>query len=203
MFSDRKEPVPVRINGYGDHLIYNALAAAAVGKLMDVPAEAICKGLEQFVPVHGRMTVVRTRAGFNVVDDTYNANPDSMRAAIKTVQGLRGRKRGFLIFGDMYELGDRAASMHQTVGRWAAESGPAMLLAVGDFAKAVAEGAVDAGMAKSRIITGTKEKVIKALADSVQSGDWILVKGSRAMAMETVVSAILETGGGAAGMPEG
>lgn len=202
LFSGQDDPIPVRINGCGRHLVSNALAAAAVGKLMDVPVQEIAEGLEKFVPVPGRMAVIRVTAGFYVVDDAYNANPGSMRAAIAAVKELRGQGRGFLVLGDMYELGDQAASLHQALGRRAAESGAAMLFAVGDFAKTVAAGAVEAGMAKEKIVTGTKEQVITALSAAVRSGDWILIKGSRAMAMETVVAAIVEIGGGAAERPE-
>lgn len=201
LFSGQEESVPVRINGCGSHLVSNALAAAAVGKLMDVPLQAIGKGLEQFTPVPGRMNIIRTKAGFHVVDDTYNANPASMRAAIEAVREKRGQNRGFLVFGDMYELGGQAGAMHQAVGNWAAASGASMLFAVGDFAETVAEGAADAGMAKERIVTGTKERVTAALSGYVRSGDWILVKGSRAMAMETVVAAIVKEGGGLAEKP--
>ncbi len=198
----QERPVSVRINGCGHHLVSNALAASAVGRLMNVDVRNIRRGLERFVPVPGRMTVIQTRAGFHVVDDTYNANPASMRAAIAGLGQLRGRNRGVFVFGDMYELGDQAESMHKAVGRLAAESGAALLFAAGDFSKTVAEGAVFAGMTKGKIVTGTKQELITALSASVRSGDWILVKGSRAMAMETVVDAVVKAGGGALERPE-
>jgi UDP-N-acetylmuramoyl-tripeptide--D-alanyl-D-alanine ligase len=196
LFSGQDDAVPVRFKASGRHLVSNALAAAAVGKLMDIPVQDIARGLEQFIPVPGRMNVIRTKAGFCVVDDTYNANPGSMRAAIEALKGLRGRHRGFLVFGDMYELGDQSAAMHYRVGVWAAESGVAMLFDVGDFARAVAAGAMEAGMAREQVVTGTREQIVKALSVHVRSGDWVLVKGSRAMAMETVAAAIVRAGGG-------
>ncbi|MEW6076399.1 MAG: UDP-N-acetylmuramoyl-tripeptide--D-alanyl-D-alanine ligase [Thermodesulfobacteriota bacterium] len=196
VLSDQDDAVPVQLKVSGRHLVSNALAAAAVGKLMDIPAQIIASGLERFVPVPGRMNVIPTRAGFFVVDDTYNANPGSMRAAIAALKGLRGRRRGLLVFGDMYELGDQSAVMHQKIGGWAAESGAAMIFAVGDFARAVAAGAMEAGMTRDKIVTGTREQIIKALSKNVRSGDWVLVKGSRAMAMETVAAAIVGKGGG-------
>jgi UDP-N-acetylmuramoyl-tripeptide--D-alanyl-D-alanine ligase len=196
VFTGQDEPVPVRFKASGRHLVTNALAAAAVGKLMDIPAQAIARGLEKFNPVPGRMNVIRTRGGFCVVDDTYNANPGSMRAAIEALKEMRGKHRGLLVLGDMYELGEHSAAMHQKVGGWAAESGAAMIFAAGDFARSVAAGAMEAGMAREKIVTGTREQIIKALSKRVRSGDWVLVKGSRAMAMETVASAIVREGGG-------
>ena len=195
-------PVPVRLNGYGRHLVSNALAAAAVGMLLDVPAASIAEGLGRFAPVPGRMTVIRTTAGFYVVDDTYNANPASMRAAMETLKELKGRRSAFLVFGDMYELGEQAPFLHRAVGRWAAENEIDMLLTVGEYAETTAEGAVGAGMAKEKIVCGTKERVVATLKTAVRSGDWVLVKGSRAMTMETVVAAIVEAGGGVAERPE-
>ncbi len=203
LMPDADSAVSVRLTSCGRHLVSGALAAAAVGKLMDVPTADIVKGLEQFTPVSGRMTVIRTKAGFYVVDDTYNANPDSMRVAIETLKGLSGQKAGFLVLGDMFELGEQAASMHRLVGQWAAQSGAAGLFAVGENARKMAEGAIGAGMKKKKIFTGEKQEVAAALSASVSPGDWILVKGSRGMAMETVVAAIVETGGGAAEKPEG
>ena len=195
-------PASVRLKSCGRHLVSDALAAAAVGMLLNVPATSIVEGLGRFVPVSGRMTVIKTKAGFYVVDDTYNANPDSMRAAIETLKALRGRRPAFLILGDMYELGAQAAFMHKAVGKCTAESGVDMLLAVGEFAEIMAEGAVGAGMAKEKIVCGTKDRVVATLTAAVRTGDWVLVKGSRAMTMETVVAAIVEAGGGAAERPE-
>ena len=195
-------PVSVRLNGYGRHLVSDALAAAAVGMLLDVPASLISEGLERFEPVPGRMTVIKTKTGYYVIDDSYNANPASMRAAMETIKELKGHRSAFLVLGDMYELGEQAAGMHHAVGRWAAESGADMLLAVGEYAEAMAEGAIGGGMAKKKVMTGTKEQVVAALKAAARSGDWILVKGSRAMTMETVVAAIVAADDGPAERPE-
>ncbi len=201
-FADLEAVLPVRLNAGGLHLVHNALAAAAVGRLMDVAPAAIARGLANFAPVSGRMTVISTRTGYTVVDDTYNANPGSMRAAIATVTALAGQNRRLLVLGDMFELGAQAADLHEAVGRWAAESGTDLLFAVGEFAENVAAGAIGAGMAKDGINLGGKEQVVDILADAVRPGDWILVKGSRGMGMETIVAALVRTGGGMTERPE-
>lgn len=197
------EPVLVRLNGGGRHFISDALAAAAVGELLGVPPADIAGGLERFVPVAGRMSVISTSAGFYVVDDTYNANPGSMRAAIDTLKDLSERRPGYLVLGDMFELGEQAALLHRSIGRRAAQSGPEMILAVGDFAEDLARGAIEAGMATDKVVTGTRDRVVSVLTTSVRPGDWVLVKGSRGMAMETVVTAIVEAGGGTTKGSEG
>ena len=201
VFAGEGDRLSVRLNGCGRHLVSNALAAAAAGKLLDVPPAAIKEGLEKFVPVAGRLTIIPTRSGFWVVDDTYNANPASMRAAMAAVASLKGDGRGLLVLGDMLELGQRAAELHREIGRRAAESGAALLFVVGDFAPVVAEGAVGAGMDRERITAGSKAEIIAALTSAVRPGDWVLSKGSRAMAMETVTAAVVAAGGGAVTAP--
>lgn len=181
----------------GAFMVSNALAAAAVGEEFGVSAAEIKAGLEGFSPVPGRMTVVQTRAGFTLVDDTYNANPESMKAALTGLRELKGAGRGILIMGDMFELGDHAPLMHGKTGVMAAESGVNRLYVTGEFAEAVAGGAASAGMAPEKIMTGSKEEIIAAACSVLGPGDWVLVKGSRGMRMETVVRALLAHGDGA------
>ncbi|UCD32958.1 MAG: UDP-N-acetylmuramoyl-L-alanyl-D-glutamate--2,6-diaminopimelate ligase, partial [Desulfobacterales bacterium] len=97
-------------------MVSNALAAAAVGYCMGLTEKEIKDGLEDFEPVKGRMNVVETRKGINIIDDTYNANPASMEAAIKALKTLKKRSRGILVAGDMLELGDHAESLHRQIG---------------------------------------------------------------------------------------
>ena len=184
------EDIPVRLNTSGRFMVTNALAAAAVGKLLGLSAGTIKAGLESFMPVHGRMNIFQTANGINIIDDTYNANPDSMKAALSTLKARRAESRGIFVAGDMLELGDQASALHKDIGALAAQSGISRLYARGDFADSVATGARAEGLNPADIITGSRREIIENLIECLQPGDWILVKGSRGMAMEKVVEGI-------------
>lgn len=178
--------LPVRLKVPGRFMVMNALAAAAVGWVAGIPPEEIVRGVEGFQPVAGRMGVTETRKRITLVNDTYNANPHSMRAAIDAFAALRGGGRGVLVLGDMFELGASAFSLHRAVGEWAAESGVRRLCVTGEFAPAYLDGALKKGMAASDMVSGTKAALVEDLKQYLAEGDWVLVKGSRGMAMETL-----------------
>lgn len=181
------ESIDVELGFPGNFMVSNALAAAAIGYKLGLTAGEIKNGLETFKPAKGRMNILSTRKNIHIIDDTYNANPVSMEAAIRALSSLRGSNRSFLVAGDMLELGDYAASMHRTIGSLAARSDMTRLYLTGDFAGAVASGAGDEDMDAGDIFTGTRKEIFKDLKGRLQSGDWVLVKGSRAMGMEKVV----------------
>jgi UDP-N-acetylmuramyl pentapeptide synthase len=181
---------PVRLPIPGRFMVMNALAAAAAGWVAGIPPQEIARGIEGFRPVAGRMGLIQTRRGITLIDDTYNANPHSMRAAIDALRALRGGRRGIIVLGDMFELGASAASLHRSVGAWAAESGVSRLYAAGDFARAYLDGAVSRGMRAQDTFSGTKAALAEDLKGFLEVGDWVLVKGSRGMAMETVLNDI-------------
>jgi UDP-N-acetylmuramoyl-tripeptide--D-alanyl-D-alanine ligase len=176
----------------GRFMISNALAAAGVGQIIGLGAEQIRNGLENFQPASGRMNLLHTRAGLHIIDDTYNANPGSMVGALDTLAALRKDRPSYVVMGDMKELGNQAAALHRQVGSLAGRSGITGLLATGDFAEEVAAGAAASGLQSSDIITGSKERIVQALRDRLQPEDWILVKGSRAMAMEEIIDRLRE-----------
>ena len=182
----------VDLNVPGHFMVLNALAAAAVGYLLQVSAEKIKAGLEGFQPVWGRMDVFQTANGIHIIDDTYNANPESMKAAITTLRTLRHNNRSLFVAGDMLELGDQAESLHKQVGAWAAAANIDKLLVTGEFANAVVAGAINAKMKHTDILTGTREEVLDMLKKTLKPGDWILVKGSRGARMETIVKGLKE-----------
>ncbi len=182
----------VKLPAFGDYILTNALAAAAIGDLLGVPGPEIKKGLESFFPAPGRMNIIQTAAGVYVIDDTYNANPGSMEAAISGLCAVKGENRGFLVVGDMYELGEYAATMHEEVGAMAAGMGLEAVYATGEFAGEVKQGALAEGMSPEKIFIGTKAEITGQLLERVCPGDWILIKGSRGMNMETVVTAVKE-----------
>ncbi len=182
--------VDVTLNVPGKFMVANALAASACGFLMGVSPQQISTGLANFVSRSGRMDIVETPIGIHLIDDTYNANPASMAAALELLSEIRGKQRSFFVCGDMYELGQQAEELHQSIGAQAARIGLNGLYATGRFSANVAQGALQEGMLEETIFTGTKKEIISRLIMQLQSNDWVLVKGSRAMAMETISDAI-------------
>ncbi len=180
----------VRLAMHGACMVANALAAAAVGLAAGIPPESIRAGLEKTPPVPGRQNVVLLRDGMGLVDDTYNSNPGSMAAALDTLRTLAAGGRAFLALGDMRELGRHAQKAHKALGGLAAAMGITKVFATGDYAAVVADGAVTRGMRKKDVETGGKEEITRAVIEALGPGDWVLVKGSRAMGMEEVSRAI-------------
>lgn len=185
------ETISVHLNTPAMFMISNALAAAAAGHLLGLTAAEIKSGIEAFKPVQGRMNIHKTGKGIHIIDDTYNANPGSMQAAITTLTSLRGKKKGFLIVGDMLELGEHSASMHQKIGAVAARSEISGLYVTGKYAEDIAKGALEEHMNPGNIFKGTHEEIIDAVIDRLSADDWVLVKGSRGMTMEKVVQGLL------------
>jgi UDP-N-acetylmuramoyl-tripeptide--D-alanyl-D-alanine ligase len=177
-------------------MVSNALAAAAAGEVMGVPLDLIQAGLEAFRAQAGRMDIRVLGGDIRLVDDTYNANPGSMAAAIETLATMHGHRRAIAVLGDMLELGAQSAVLHRQIGRVVGDAHIDQLYVAGNFASAVADGAMDRQMEAERIFCGTKQAIIEQLNQQLQEGDMILVKGSRGMAMEQVVEAIVSWAGG-------
>jgi UDP-N-acetylmuramoyl-tripeptide--D-alanyl-D-alanine ligase len=182
----------VQLPTHGAFMVTNALAAAAVGHLAGVPGLAIKAGLETFSPVKGRLNIAVTKTGVHYIDDTYNANPKSMAAAIETLTALKAGQRGVAVLGDMLEMGPESAHWHARIGEKCAQADLARLYAAGQFREHIAQGAVAAGMPARDILTGAKEDLLDDLKQWLKPGDWVLVKGSRGMRMEYFIQAIME-----------
>lgn len=183
--------IPVTLATPSTVMVENALAAAAAGVALNLSLGQIQKGLEEFEPQPGRMGIVFLPRDILIVDDTYNANPASMAAAMETMGAIHHRgRRTLAVLGDMLELGEAAPDFHREAGKQAAENGIARLFVTGEFADAVMDGAVSGGMAASHIFCGDKAAIGDALQGEIKERDVILVKGSRAMAMEDVVADI-------------
>ena len=185
-----QESIAVQLNSPGQYMISNALAAAAVGYLLGIPAATVKAGLESFEPVAGRMNIRHLPNGIQIIDDTYNANPDSMKAALATLKKMRTGGRKVFVAGDMFELGDQAPELHRQLGALAAHTAVDRLYACGENAAALAAGARKEGMQPAEMITGSREEILEDLKGWLQPGDWVLVKGSRGMAMEKVVEGL-------------
>ncbi len=175
----------------GAFMTSNALAAASAGYLAGVSAKEIKSALEDdFRPAPGRMNIFQTENEIHVIDDTYNANPGSMAAALVTLKNLKKENRAIFVTGDMFELGKFSKAMHKNIGELAAEAGLNRLYATGTFSSKIAEGAMEKGMNPRDIFVGSKTEILEDITKWFLPGDWILVKGSRAMGMEKIVEAI-------------
>ncbi|GAB6097275.1 UDP-N-acetylmuramoyl-tripeptide--D-alanyl-D-alanine ligase [Desulfatiferula olefinivorans] len=186
---------PVTLNTSGRFMVSNALAAAGAGLAAGLDIPTIARGLSSFEPVHGRLAIRQSPRGFRVIDDSYNANPGSMAAAIETLIDLKGSGRGVLAVGDMKELGNDSDTLHRSMGAFAAAAGVDGIYGFGDKAALIIEEAVRRGMDAASVFTGTKQDIVAALKDRLGEGDWILVKGSRSMAMEEIVTALMAPNG--------
>jgi len=189
------ESISVQLNSPGRFMISNALAAAAVGYQTGLACETVKTGLEAFKPVSGRMNIKLLPGGIHLIDDTYNANPESMKAAFATLNVMRAGARGVVVLGDMLELGVQARSLHRKVGARAARLGISRLYAYGEFAAEVTTAAQDEGMPPTDTFEGSHDEIVEDLKNWLQPGDWLLVKGSRGMAMENVVRKLQEWAG--------
>lgn len=174
----------------GAHQVHNALVAAAVGHALGLGLHEITAGLARARQAKMRQEILRF-GEMLVVDDTYNASPQSMQAAFEVVVLAGQSRRRVLVLGEMLELGSDSAEFHRRVGRQAAELLPALLLAVGPNAHRYLEGAAAAGLAPGAAAWArTTEEAIPLLLQAVRPGDVVLIKGSRGVEMEKVLEGL-------------
>ena len=171
----------------GEHNARNALAATAAAIALNLPLERIVEGLEKFSGVAGRLQRKPGKNGAMLIDDTYNANPASLQAAIAVLAQAPGRR--VLVLGDMGELGENAAVFHAGIGAYAREAGVDRLCALGDLSR---HAAVEFGAGATYF--GSLESLLEALDGELNDGTTLLVKGSRFMKMERVVAHCADTG---------
>lgn len=191
-----EETTEVFMSVVGRHQLMNALAAVASTWSSGANVDEICKGLQAFRPVSGRMEIKTLSNGAVLIDDTYNANPASVGAAIMTLADLKGSGRGIAVLGDMLELGDEAEKWHQDIGELLADTGVDMVFLRGKLSRATAAGAIRRGMGAERIhIIEVPEDMVRSVSSRLSPGDWVLVKGSRRMAMNIIARGIEEQAG--------
>ena len=171
----------------GRHNVSNALAALAVGDRFGVPVSKMKQALARFHAGSKRMEVVRLAKGIDVVNDCYNANPDSTEASLYFLKDLGRSRRRVAILGEMIELGRWTASCHREVGGAAAKSGVKLLFAVGLHAEDTVRGARQAGISKSTSFSFREvEESLPIIKSLLRPKDVVLVKGSRGMRMERI-----------------
>ena len=181
----------VRVAGIGRIPVVNALAAAAAALATGASLDQIAAGLESYRPPAGRLEPLALPRDVIVLNDSYNANPQSMEVALRSLAELKGGRRGLAVIGDMGELGATAREAHRAAGRLAAELGLDFVFALGEHAGEVVAGALEGGMDRARAISSRDADEITARIRAVLRGsDRVLVKGSRAMRMERIVEAL-------------
>lgn len=179
-----KDEIQIRLPLAGRHNRMNALAAAAAALAAGIGLEQIRAGLESMQPVAGRLQVQKGRNGARIIDDTYNANPGSLRAAIDYLAEISGQR--WLVLGNMGELGDAGDELHRQAGEMAARAGLDRLYTLGALARQAAE-----SFGPDARAFDDRHQMIGVLQSELMKGVTVLVKGSRSMAMEEVVKALV------------
>ena len=172
----------------GEHMLYNALAAFSAGIALDLSIEQIKDGIKDFAPTENRMNVL-TLGKITVLNDCYNANPASMKAALNVLSSVDGRK--VCILGDMLELGENSKEYHFEIGRYACEKNIDVIISVGKLSQSIYHGALLDRSGKV-IHFDDQDLMIKDIHRYIKDGDVILVKASRGMKLENTVNKLKE-----------
>ncbi|AOT68465.1 UDP-N-acetylmuramoyl-tripeptide--D-alanyl-D-alanine ligase [Geosporobacter ferrireducens] len=176
----------------GDHNIYNALSAIAVGLCLDMDSSEIQRGIQAYKGSDMRLHIMGIQDNIKVINDVYNASPDSMKAAISVLSKAVAKRR-IAVLGDMLEMGHYTKMGHYTVGCEVAKESIDLLIVVGTASAYIAEGAIDHGFDRQKIIVcDNNQEITTYLRKNMQAEDIILVKGSRGMKMEEIVTGIQE-----------
>jgi UDP-N-acetylmuramoyl-tripeptide--D-alanyl-D-alanine ligase len=176
----------IKLSAAGTHNVRNGLAACACALAAGIPVEAIVRGLEAFAPVNGRLQRKQAANGATVIDDTYNANPDSVRAAIDVLAQCPSPR--ILVLGDMGEVGTQGPEFHQEIGAYAASRGIDTVLATGELARHLAPSGAQHHEQFDDLLAAL-DQTLGSTSDAT-----VLVKGSRFMKMERVVAHLIGTG---------
>lgn len=188
---ETNDRVDIKLPMGGAHNVTNALAALAAVRRLGVTSAEFAQAMQDFTPVPQRMAYQQVN-GITVIDDTYNANPSSMAAALAELVSHDEAPRRVMIVGDMAELGDASDELHRELGQRIAAANVDLLLAVGPQAAICANAALENGMGWAGVTRSVSSKRLARLVKSmIRKGDVILVKGSRAMEMEIVVASLL------------
>lgn len=172
------------IPALGEHMVYPTLMATAVGEKFGMTLEEIAAGVHNFAPTKMRMNILSRRENITILDDAYNANPQSMRAAIEVLDGYTGDYK-VAVLGDMFELGPLAQVLHAGVGEALGKSHVDCLVAVGELSRSIYDSAMDSDVPQCYHFD-TKEEAFSTLQDLLRPGTTVLVKASRGMEFEVI-----------------
>ena len=191
------EPAPVALRVVGEHQVANALAVAAAALGLGLPMEGVARELSAAVPLSsGRMAVSERADGVVVIDDAYNANPESVRAALKALAALaraRPGARSWAVLGEMLELGERSGEEHDAIGRLAVRLRVDRLVAVGEGAARVHAGASHEGSwGEESVMVADPDAALALLREQLRPGDVVLVKASNSIGLGRVAKALLD-----------
>lgn len=179
-------PVP------GIHNVYNALAAIAVGIEMNIPMNTIVEGIAEFSPGKMRQNII-SHNGIKIINDAYNASPQSMQAAISVLEELSLKTRGIAVLGDMLEMGAAACEHHYSVGNFIKDKKISMLITVGNDSEKILQAVADSGKPEISLRHfKDNSDALEYIKSIVKKGDYILIKGSRGMKMEQIAEGLLE-----------
>jgi UDP-N-acetylmuramoyl-tripeptide--D-alanyl-D-alanine ligase len=186
------ESTAVRLRVPGLQHVKNAVAAAAIALALNTPRDQITAGLERYAGIKGRFMLQTLPGGATVIDDTYNSNPTSLRAAVDSVKALKGDTGRVIVgLGEMLELGAETIPAHREAGSMVAELGASIFLALGEHAGEMLKGALEAGLPADRAtIVTSHEEMAHRIRKEMRSGDLILLKGSRRIGLERVIEGL-------------
>lgn len=186
------ERVAVKLSLRGEHNVANALAAAAVGRALGLQPDAIAQALGSSVAEAGRQELLRGRDGCLIINDAYNASPDSMRASLSLLSTMDVMGKRYAVLGDMGELGSASDACHRGVGEDVAKSAADQLICVGEASRLIAEGARNAGMDASRIVhVPSIGAALELLEGALGPDDVVLVKASNFMGLSRLVEGLV------------
>lgn len=179
----------------GIHNVYNALSAIAVGLELEMEMDEILAGIYKFKSSKHRMEIFTNGDNIRIINDAYNANPESMRAAIDVLKTYSRSSRTICILGDMFELGEKSKRLHRLLGEYITKAGIRKIITIGKHAKYIAKGAKNNGFSKKNIFTyESNSQALKHIRKIIKPKDSILIKGSRGMRMEEIVEFLRERG---------
>ncbi len=180
-------PVP------GIHNVYNALAAIAVGTEMKIQMNTIIEGIGSYSPGNMRQNIISFK-GIKIINDAYNASPQSMQAALNVLEELCSKTRGIAVLGDMLEMGDMTAELHYSVGSFIKDKKIDYLITIGEASKNISKAVAESGNQKIGFQHFENNKdALKYIFSIIRQGDYILIKGSRGMKMEEIANGIINS----------
>ena len=185
-YKDRTIPIELSVPGIQN--VANALAASAVAFSLHEPEENLVEGLKRFRGIKGRFSITPLSLGATLIDDTYNANPSSLMAAVHTIKGWLSEGGKLIVgLGEMLELGQEADRAHREAGEMVAELKPRLFLAIGEHARQMVDGALAKGLPRKDCVEVKRhEEMVWMIKEAVEEGDIVFLKGSRGMRLEKV-----------------